>query len=275
MKEQISVDKAIKRGHLTIIIPVWFILLGTPCFAMYLFSEKLIPSWGIVISFLIGFLFAWLYWSYGITKWRIWAFESVRNVHELKKRAIQKDLIWKDNSWFNKTEIKTDSDKRKWTELKKKFEKKDIFEEDYSVPSQYVIYYSIIKNTYQFTIMLLCLVGGIYLLVNSDSYFLGTLLTLTGVYLGFEGLKKVFDRNPQITMSNKGIETINTEFKNWSEVKNEEVLMEGSGKHRDFYLIYDYKKGFEKLKINDYDISPKKLENLIRTYRIRNNKNYR
>ena len=98
MREQITVDKAIKRGHLVINVPVFFLMMGTPCLAMYLFSEKLIPDWGIAVSFLIGFLFAWLYWSYGITKWRIWAFEYVRNVHELKKKAIQQGLVWKDKS---------------------------------------------------------------------------------------------------------------------------------------------------------------------------------
>ncbi len=275
MREHITVDKAIKRGHLVINVPVFFLMMGTPCLAMYLFSEKLIPNWGIAVSFLIGLLFAWLYWSYGITKWRIWAFENVRNVHELKKKAIQQDLVWKDKSWFNKTEIKTNSDKQKWTELEKKFDKKDIFKEDRSVSSQSVIYYSKIKNTYEFIIMLLCLVGGIYLLMNSDSYIMGTLLALFGSYFGFKELKQVLDTNPQITLDSNGIKTINTEFKSWNEIKNEEVVMEGSGKNKEFYLIYDYKNGFEKLKIDDYNISPKKLENLLRTYRIRNNKNYR
>jgi len=162
MREPITVDKAIKRGHLVINVPVCFLMMGTPCVAMYLFSEKLIPNWGIAVSFLIGFLLAWFYWSYGITKWRIWAFENVRNVHELKKKAIEQGLIWKDKSWFNKTEIKTDSNKQKWTELEKKFDKKDVFKEDPAVSSQSVIYYSKIKNTYEFIIMLFCLIGGIY-----------------------------------------------------------------------------------------------------------------
>jgi len=273
MREPITVDKAIKRGHLVINVPVFFLMMGTPCVAMYLFSEKLIPNWGIAVSFLIGFLLAWFYWSYGITKWRIWAFENVRNVHELKKKAIEQGLIWKDKSWFNKTEIKTDSDKQKWTELEKKFDKKDVFKEDPAVSSQSVIYYSKIKNTYEFIIMLFCLISGIYLLLNSDRYIIGTLLSVVGSHFGFIELKQVLDTNPQITLDRKGIKTINTDFKSWHEIKHEKVLMEGSGKYKEFYLIYDYKDGFEKLKIDDYNISPKKLEHLIRTYRIRNNKN--
>lgn len=274
MREQLTVDKAIRRGHLIVNVPVFIIMFGTMGVLFFLAANKSIPFWIGPLSFIIGPVIAWFYWSYRITKWRIWAFDNVRNVHELKKKAIEQGLIWKEGDWFNKTEFKTDSDKQKWTELKKKFQKKDVFKENYSVPSQSVIFYSKIKNTYEFIIMLLCLAGGVYLLVSTDSYTMATLLTLTGGYFGFKELKQVLDNNPQIIIDSKGIKTISTEFKSWSEIKNEEIIMEGSGKHREFYLIYDHENGFEKLKIDDYNISPKKMENLIRTYRIRNNKKY-
>ena len=275
MREYISVDKAIIRGYLMVNTPVMVIMLGTPIIAMYLFSQKLIPNWSIGISFFLGFVFAWLYWSFSITKWRLWAFENVRNVHELKKRAIQSGLIWTDDKWFNKTEIKSSEDKLKWKELERKFEIEDEYKEDYSLPKTSTVYYSKIKNTYELLIMLLCLGAGIYLLLKSDSYIIGTLLTCVGAYFGVKELKQVFDSNPQIIIDDKGIKTVTTDFQNWIEIKNEEVIMEGSGKHKEFYLIYDYANGFEKLKIDDYNISPKKLESLLRTYRIRNKKNYR
>jgi hypothetical protein len=49
-----------------------------------------------------------------ITKWRLWAFENVRNVHELKERAVQAKLIWPDHSIFEKMEIRSASDKERW-----------------------------------------------------------------------------------------------------------------------------------------------------------------
>ena len=273
MKEQISVEKAITKGHLIINVPVMIIMLGIPGIAMYLSIEKLIPNWSIGVSFFLGFGFAWVYWSYGITKWRIWAFENVRNVHELKKKAIEQGLVWKDNSWFNKTEIKSYSDKQKWNLLKKKFEKKDVFKEDYQAPKKSIIYYSKIKNSYEFLMMLACLALGIILLLTSDSYIIGSILTLTGIYFSYNELKQIFDTNPQIIIDDKGIETITTEFHKWSEIKNEEILMEGFGKNREFYLFYNFSNNnSEKLKIDDYNISPKKLEKLLRTYRIRNKK---
>ena len=112
------------------------------------------------------------------------------------------------------------------------------------------------------------------MLLEGNSYILGSLLTIVGIYFSFKELKQVLDNNPQIEINSKGIKTINTEFKNWSLIKNEEVQFEGYGKNRYYYLYFEFEGGVEKLKINDYNISPRKLENLLKTYRIRNNKNY-
>lgn len=274
MREEISVNKAIRKGHLIVNLPVFISMLGIPSFSFYLFHKNLIPNWGIGLSFVIGFIIAWLIWSFMIMKWRIWAFDEVRNVHELKKKAIEQGLMWNDNSWFNKTEIRTNNQKLKWKKLKEKFQKKDIYKEDKSVPKKSVIYYSKIKNTYEFSIMLLALAGGIYFLVKTDSYIIGTILVLCGAYFGFKDLKKVFNNIPQILIDSNGIKTVKTEFKNWNEIKNEEVIMEGYGKNKRFYFVYEFLNGSEKIEIGDLNVTPKKLENLIKTYRIRNNKNY-
>ena len=89
MKREISVNDAIKRGQLIVNLPVFIFLFGFPILSWYLSNQNIIPEWGIIVAVGCGFLFSWLIWSYMITKWRIWAFENVRNVHELKKKAIQ------------------------------------------------------------------------------------------------------------------------------------------------------------------------------------------
>jgi hypothetical protein len=275
MKEQITVSEAITKGHLIINVPVMIIMFGVPGIAMYLFIKKIVPNWTIGIGFFLGFGLAWLYWSFAITKWRLWAFENVRNVHELKKRAIQSGLIWAESKWYNKTELRSEKDKSKWKELLKKFERKDEYIEDHSLPYKTTIYYSKFKNTYDLIIMFGALGIGLFLLIKSDSYIIGSVLILVGTYFGFKEIKQLLDTNPQIIIDNKGIKTITLEFKNWSEIKNEEVVMEGSGKTSQFYLVFNYKNGSEKILIDDFNISAKKLEIALRTYRIRNNKNYR
>ncbi|WP_256867389.1 hypothetical protein [Winogradskyella forsetii] len=113
MREQTTVDKAIKRGHLIVNVPVFIAIIGCPALSLYLSKQNLIPGWGIGIAFFIGFVLAWFIWSFMITKWRIWAFDNVRNVHELKKRAIREKLIWNEGSIFEKTEIRRSEDKIK------------------------------------------------------------------------------------------------------------------------------------------------------------------
>ena len=119
MREQKSVDKAIKRGHLIVNVPVFIAIIGCPALSLYLSKQNLIPGWGIGIAFFIGFVLAWFIWSFMITKWRIWAFDNVRNVHELKKRAIREKLIWNEGSIFEKTEIRRSEDKIKLKKIDK------------------------------------------------------------------------------------------------------------------------------------------------------------
>ncbi|MBP1838857.1 hypothetical protein [Formosa algae] len=274
MREEISVNKAINRGHLIVNIPVFVSMFGIPALALYLAQNNSIPKWGVVISFIIGFIVAWLVWSFMITKWRIWAFDNVRNVHELKKRAIAEKLIWNDGKIFEKTEIKSPKQKRKLKLLEKKFEEEDVFKEDFSAPKSKTIYYSKSTNLIQMFIMIACSILGIYLILDSGSYIMGSLFIIGGIYYAYKAFKKATITAPQIIINDKGIETIQVNFKNWSEIKNEEVLIKNNGNHASAYLNFDFKEGFESLQIDDFDITPKDMENLLRTYRIRNKKNY-
>ena len=52
MRQQITVDKAIKRGHLIVNVPVFIAIIGCPALALYLEKQNLIPGWGIGIAFI-------------------------------------------------------------------------------------------------------------------------------------------------------------------------------------------------------------------------------
>ena len=60
MKQELSVDKAINRGHLIVNIPVFVTMFGIPLVGNYLCENKIIPSWCLGLSLLIGFVLAWL-----------------------------------------------------------------------------------------------------------------------------------------------------------------------------------------------------------------------
>lgn len=98
MNKGVTVDEAISKGHRMVNYPVFIIIIGVIGLTIYLVLQKIIPTWCFPVGFILAFGFAWLMWSIMITKWRLWAFDNVRNVHELKKRAIQEKLIWADNS---------------------------------------------------------------------------------------------------------------------------------------------------------------------------------
>jgi len=276
MKQHISVEKAIKRGHLIVNLPVSIIMLGFPALAAYLFAKNIIPAWGIAIGFILGFIIAWLIWSFMITKWRIWAFRNVRNVHELKKRAVQEKLIWKDGSIFEKTEIRTRKDKEALKAIEKRFEQDDVFYDDLSIPSKTEIYYSKLTSVIELIISVGLISIGIYFAKGKTpkNYILAGITGLIGIYNSIKEFRKLQSNEPQIIIDDKGIYTTKTGFKSWADIVNAGVIVEGFGKSAKSYLILSYANGeSDKIKIDDLNISAYRLENLLQTYRMRYNKN--
>jgi hypothetical protein len=278
MRVQVSVNKAIKRGHLMVNVPVVLTIIGCPALAIYLSDKNSIPKWSIGVAFLIGFILAWLIWSYMITKWRIWAFANVQNVHELKKRAIQEKLIWDDGNVFERTEIKSNNDKKELKKLNKKFEKEDTYREDYSLPPKKEIYFSKATIFVELGVAIFIVIVGIYYLLKGEIKFiiLGSILFSIGLYTIIKESKKAFNFKPQIIIDNKGITTVNVSFKDWETIEGEEIIQEGYGKSSKSYLTYFYDEdGFEKIEIELLNVTHSEMENIIRTYRIRNTKNFR
>lgn len=198
MNETVTVDQAIAKGHRMVNYPVFIIMFGTIGLCFYLGTQKILPFWIVPVGFGLGFGLAWLWWSVMITKWRLWAFENVRNVHELKKRAVQEKLIWADNSIFEKTEIRNSTNKEKWSSLQHKFEKEDEFQDNLTIPNETIIYYSKGGNFLEMIVMLGCLGVGIYLLLKTDNYILGSILSIVGAYFGYKEYKEATNTEPQI-----------------------------------------------------------------------------
>jgi hypothetical protein len=270
MYESVTVDDAIKKGHRMINYPSLFIFIGVMGLCFYLSTVKIFPAWIVPMGLLIGLILAWVYWSFRITKWKLWAFENVRNVHELKKRAIQEKLIWQDGSIFGKTEIWTAEDKEKWALVSLKFDKADIFQEDLTVEEETIIYVAKKNLMISAGLLFLCAGVGIYLAATKSPIW-GLIMTGVCVYLAYLDFKKANNEEPQIVLNNKGIKTTSTEFQNWANITGEEVISEGSGKHIHHYLIYNHPDGEEKLDIKDLDTDIKALNKLLILYRGRSN----
>jgi len=274
MYNDVSVDRALSRGQRLINLPVlaiFFLCLGL---GIYLVIQKSYPGLITVgISLQVAFILSWLYWSFMITKWRIWAFENVRNVHELKKRAIRDKLIWPDESIFAKTEIRTKNDRERIKALELKFAEEDLFIDDCLVPCETVVYYDKAKNYFEMLGGLACLVGGLFLAVIKDEYLFGLFLMILGFYGTYCEYKEATNKTPQIIINGRGLKTKSMDFYSWDQIVNDEAICEGSGRSARDYLVYDHPEGSERLLIDDYNITRKELNKLLILYRGRNKNN--
>jgi hypothetical protein len=50
---------------------------------------------------------AWLTWSLLVPRWRLWAYERVDDLDELKARGVEAGLIWREGHIFERTEFRT------------------------------------------------------------------------------------------------------------------------------------------------------------------------
>lgn len=120
----ISVGAAIARGLLYVNGPVVLLIFG-PSGICFLEHQRLAAILGsdpkaIVLVgavFLAGVVAAWLWWSYAVPRWRIWAYERVDDLAGLKRRAIEVGLTWPDGHIFEKTEFKSPAQAQRQREI--------------------------------------------------------------------------------------------------------------------------------------------------------------
>ncbi|WP_397361967.1 hypothetical protein [Olleya sp. R77988] len=276
MKQEISIKKAILRGQLMVNVPVFIVLLGSPLLLLFIARIIDFPDWLGIIGVFLGIALAWLVWSILITKWRIWAFSKVRNVHELKRQAIQKKLIWEDGSSFAKTEYRTKKDKLILKKLEEKFNLEDVFEEDFSIPEETKIYFSFTSALFVCLFLTIAVIIGVFLMFQDKEkeFYIGFFLTTICLFSLREASKKLINRKPQLIINSTGITFNLNEKKNWSEIFEEKITAEGYGSStKNFLTFCDDNYNYSKIEIDNFNISISKLENILRTYRIRFNKN--
>ena len=111
--ETLTVDQAIARGARLVTwptrgilaLPAVILLIGRHYFEGASSQELFYRA--IVVLFVLCFVCAWLWWSVQVPKWRLWAYQRVNDIAELKRRAIAEQLTWPDGSIFARTEIKS------------------------------------------------------------------------------------------------------------------------------------------------------------------------
>jgi hypothetical protein len=263
MSKTITVNEAISKGKKTLVYLPMAVILAVIIFGFSLYQMKIVPGWSIFITFIFGFLSGWLTWSYFVNKWKIWAYENVRNVNELRRKAIREKLIWESDSWFEKTEFINSEQKIKLTSLEQKFLEKDIYQDDPAVPKETLIFYSKTTLLFLLAISFGIIALGIYFLLDENYLFL--ILIIIGLYLVYDQLSKLKDTEPQIIINDKGIKLKNEKLVSWRKIHNDEVFAKSNGKSSTNYLAFNN----EMIDIDELTIKMKDLEKLLHVYRAR------
>jgi hypothetical protein len=126
--KRISNARAVLVGTTWVNLPVILIMGGGYIGGRVLFAHYNRPLWPGVLAILLLALFVatimagWLWWSFNIPKWRLWALERTEDWPSLERAAIWSGLIWNENSYlgrmFARTEIWSPAQRRREADLR-------------------------------------------------------------------------------------------------------------------------------------------------------------
>lgn len=265
MKQPVTVDFALRRGFLSITLPIILMNIAMAGGLLFLVESKSYGIWMIVGFFPTVFALTWIYWSFAITHWRIWAFAKVRNVHELERRAIKSKLIGPAGHWGERTEIRTASQKKKLEEIDSKFAQDDVFTSDKAIPTETKVHVSKPAK-----IFLLALFGTILVfccLYWTTQPIVASLFALLCLWMIYDSGKSLMTRGPRLILSETGITLENAEFYPWKTIWNEDVVSQGNSNAS--LQFYDENNTFVSQRVDELSLSPGKIEKLLREYRGR------
>lgn len=99
-----SIRRAVLIGMIVVNGPVFALLVASIYLPVWFIPQ--LGAWALLL-FLFVFSLAWLWWSLSVPRWRVWAFERVDSIAELKLAAVAAGVIWPDGHFFGRTEIKS------------------------------------------------------------------------------------------------------------------------------------------------------------------------
>lgn len=280
MPEDTTVEQAIKRGYRTVNLPFLLLLLILITLSILITLNLSFFGFG-PFAFILSLVLSVIYRGIRVTKWRVWAFEHVRNVHELKFRAIQARLMLAEEVRMvvRLTERWSAADKERWQQLQAKFQREDLYADDPAVPAETVVCFSRFKKILYLLLFLFCTGVGILFIClpgkNKFSagaiwgYIWGTLLSSFMGYMVYSTIKDLFNRESQIIVNNEGMQVAGIPFYTWQEIHGEQIVQRGSGKTMRLHLVYYCPAGQADLQLDAFDISRNELARRIRTHRKR------
>ncbi len=112
--------KAVSGGFRTVTSVVMLMMFGPPVIAglvFWLVGREDIGGLIACILVIPSWIGAWLAWSILTPRWRIWAYERVDDLDDLKAQAVTAGLIWPDGHFFERTEIRSPDQRQRIKQL--------------------------------------------------------------------------------------------------------------------------------------------------------------
>jgi hypothetical protein len=136
---EISVRAALAKGRSEVVFPAFvsvFVVIAAIMICMVVSPSPFIT--GMCLTPFL-FLIPAVIHSQKSPSWKIWAFEHVRNVHELKKKAVHEGILI---SWLNVFQSLSHEQKLALQRIEQKFSIPDAFPEDYRIQTVVEIYFN-------------------------------------------------------------------------------------------------------------------------------------
>ena len=125
MPAELTPAQAAARGHFLVNGCVMLAMFGLPALsdgavlALGFDSERAMAAAGA--AFVVSWPLAWLTWSLLVPRWRVWAYERVEDLDQLKMNAVSVNLIWPEGHFFERTEIRTAKQRQRINELEQRW----------------------------------------------------------------------------------------------------------------------------------------------------------
>ncbi|QXV63702.1 hypothetical protein INP83_11330 [Mucilaginibacter sp. 21P] len=284
-------DEAITRGRKMLLFPRILMIIGLFYFLFsialffiavkdgptFTINEWLIAAGIIFMGFVIGFYLPFRLWSKRTTRWKLWAFDNVDNVHELKIAAIQANLCPAYGTFMDKIQIHSFEEREQWHKLQDRFDFPDTFKDDPAIPSVTVIFYSEARLSLYILFSLLFMVMGCgleYLAIKNNGNISLTLIApviaIVALYAMVIHIKRMLKKQPELVLEDQGITTQETGFLNWDLIYNDKITKVDRGKRGVLFIFsFQHPGGLVNIDISDFNISKIRLERLIRVYKGR------
>ena len=221
------------------------------------------------IVFPLGILLSYYFTTRYLYEWQAWAFQHVRNVHELKMKAEKWGLI---PGWESKIFPPSSHELLMLESLKVKFSQPDIVPDDSHIPEVFEIYYCKVYNRFEFICWSLGFVAAtcaIILLIRENelrgevmmAIFLGGIWILTFLF-SIENFIQLRTTQPVVMLTNDGIR-LKRRFFAKADVKDIEVV---DGKHRMLSVKFHAIKISYPFDIKDLDVEASMLEDIAEVF---------